>query len=182
MNYAKIRNYDIANGEGVRTSLFVSGCTNHCPGCFNPEEQDFNRGRPFTKETIAEIHKMLANPVISGLSLLGGDPLCQDYCGIHDLIDLCFYTHSIGKTGWLWTGFIWENCYNPLFPDKDEDDHQFAQMALLTSCDVVIDGPFKMELSDRMLKWCGSANQRVIDVQKTLRQKKIVLYEGEHYE
>lgn len=83
---------------------------------------------------------------------------------------------------WLWTGFIWENCYNPLFPDKDEDDHQFAQMALLTSCDVVIDGPFKMELSDRMLKWCGSANQRVIDVQKTLRQKKIVLYEGEHYE
>ena len=64
MNYAKIRNYDIANGEGVRTSLFVSGCTNHCPGCFNPEEQDFNCGRPFTKETIAEIHKMLANPVI----------------------------------------------------------------------------------------------------------------------
>lgn len=182
MNYAKIRNYDIANGEGVRTSLFVSGCTNHCPGCFNPEEQDFNCGRPFTKETIAEIHKMLANPVISGLSLLGGDPLCQDYCGIHDLIDLCFYTHSIGKTVWLWTGFIWENCYNPLFPDKDEDDHQFAQMALLTSCDVVIDGPFKMELSDRMLKWCGSANQRVIDVQKTLRQKKIVLYEGAHYE
>ena len=59
MNYAKIRNYDIANGEGVRTSLFVSGCTNHCPGCFNPEERDFNCGRPFTKETIAEIHKML---------------------------------------------------------------------------------------------------------------------------
>ena len=103
MNYAKIRNYDIANGEGVRTSLFVSGCTNHCPGCFNPEEQDFNCGRPFTKETIAEIHKMLANPVISGLSLLGGDPLCQDYGGIHDLIDLCFYTHSIGKTVRLWT-------------------------------------------------------------------------------
>lgn len=124
MNYAKIRNYDIANGEGVRTSLFVSGCTNHCPGCFNPEEQDFNCGRPFTKETIAEIHKMLANPVISGLSLLGGDPLCQDYGGIHNLIDLCFYTHSIGKTVWLWTGFIWEDCYNPLFPDKDEDDHQ----------------------------------------------------------
>lgn len=97
MNYAKIRNYDIANGEGVRTSLFVSGCTNHCPGCFNPEEQDFNCGRPFTKETIAEIHKMLANPVISGLSLLGGDPLCQDYGGIHDLIDLCFYTHSMSQ-------------------------------------------------------------------------------------
>ena len=152
MNYAKIRNYDIANGEGVRTSLFVSGCTNHCPGCFNPEEQDFNCGRPFTKETIAEI------------------------------IDLCFYTHSIGKTVWLWTGFIWEDCYNPLFPDKDEDDHSSAQMALLTSCDVVVDGPFKMELSDRMLKWRGSANQRVIDVQKTLRQKKIVLYEGEHHE
>ena len=182
MNYATIKNCDIANGPGVRVSLFVSGCTHHCPGCFNPEERDFNCGRPFTKETIAEIHKMLANPVISGLSLLGGDPLCQDYGGIYDLIDLCFYTHSIGKTVWLWTGFIWEDCYNPLFPDKDEDDHSSAQMALLTSCDVVVDGPFKMELSDQMLKWCGSANQRVIDVQKTLRQKKVVLYEGEHYE
>ena len=169
MNYAKIRNYDIANGEGVRISPFVSGCTNHCPGCFNPEEQDFNCGRPFTKETIAEIHEMLANPVISGLSLLGGDPLCQDYGGIYDLIDLCFYTHSIGKTVWLWTGFTWEHC-------------SAAQMALLTSCDIVVDGPFKIELSDQMLKWRGSANQRVIDVQKTLRQKKIVLYEGEHYE
>ena len=100
MNYAKIRNYDIANGEGVRTSLFVSGCTNHCPGCFNPEEQDFNCGRPFTKETIAEIHKMLANPVISGLSLLGGDPLCQDYCGIHDLIDLCTHIQSVKPCGY----------------------------------------------------------------------------------
>lgn len=93
MNYAKIRNYDIANGEGVRTSLFVSGCTNHCPGCFNPEEQDFNCGRPFTKETIAEIHKMLANPVISGLSLLGGDPLCQDYGGF--MISLIFVSTHI---------------------------------------------------------------------------------------
>lgn len=162
MNYAKIRNYDIANGEGVRTSLFVSGCTNHCPGCFNPEEQDFNYGKLFTKETAAEIRRMLANPVISGLSLLGGDPLCQDYGGIHDLIELCSYTHSIGKTVWLWTGFIWESCRG-------------SQMALLTSCDVVVDGPFKMDLSDRMLKWRGSANQRVIDVPKTMQKGEVVL-------
>lgn len=176
MNYAKIRNYDIANGEGVRTSLFVSGCTNHCPGCFNPQEQDFSFGKPFTKETVAEIHEMLSNPVISGLSLLGGDPLCQDYRGIHDLIDLCFFTHSIGKTVWLWTGFIWENICDFSFPHEEMDNHKDAQMALLTECDVVVDGPFKIELADRMLVWRGSANQRVIDVRKTRSTGRVVLY------
>ena len=82
MNYAAIRNYDIANGEGVRTSLFVSGCTNHCPGCFNPEEQDFSFGEPYTEQTEQKILGLITDPIISGLSILGGDPLCQDADGL----------------------------------------------------------------------------------------------------
>lgn len=82
MHYAQIRNYDIANGEGVRISLFVSGCTNHCPGCFNIEAQDFDFGTLYTEDTASKIEQMLRNPIISGLSLLGGDPLCQDKEGI----------------------------------------------------------------------------------------------------
>lgn len=178
MNYAKIRNYDIANGEGVRTSLFVSGCTNHCPGCFNPEEQNFDFGTPYTDKTISEIKGMLKDPVIAGLSLLGGDPLCQDYNGIYRLIDLCYFTHSIGKTVWLWTGFVWEDIWNPYFPDEDSwDGHKTAQAALLTSCDVVVDGPFKQELANMALKWRGSSNQRIIDVRKTINNGQIILYE-----
>lgn len=178
MNYAKIRNYDIANGEGVRTSLFVSGCTNHCLGCFNPEEQNFNFGSLYTDKTASEIKGMLKDPVIAGLSLLGGDPLCQDYSGIYCLNDLCYYTHSIGKTVWLWTGFIWEDVWNPYFPDEDSyDNYKMAQAALLTSCDVVVDGPFQQERINMALKWRGSANQRIIDVRKTISNGQIILYE-----
>lgn len=177
MNYAKIRNYDIANGEGVRTSLFVSGCTNHCQGCFNEEAQDFNYGLPYTPETEQTILKQISKPYVAGLSILGGDPLCQNNSGLTLLIELTNAVHDLGKTVWLWTGFVWE--------DLDHIKMSLNKAlikTLLYNCDVVVDGPFKMELSDRMLKWRGSANQRVIDVQKTLRQKKIVLYEGGHYE
>ena len=177
MNYAKIRNYDIANGEGIRTSLFVSGCTNHCQGCFNEEAQDFNYGLPYIPETEQTILKQISKPYVAGLSILGGDPLCQNNSGLTLLIELTNAVHNLGKTVWLWTGFVWEDL------DHIKMNLNKALIkTLLYNCDVVVDGPFKMELSDRMLKWRGSANQRVIDVQKTLRQKKIVLYEGGHYE
>lgn len=173
MNYAAIRNHDIANGEGVRASLFVSGCTNHCPGCFNPEEQNFNYGEPFTLEANAKLTQMLRESIISGLSILGGDPLCQEPCDLYNLIQLCKYTHiTLGKTVWLWTGFVWEDIMedtsNNIAPIKQE---------LLKSCDVVVDGPFVEALSNRALKWRGSANQRVIDVKKTLESGQITLYE-----
>lgn len=173
MNYAEIRNYDIANGEGVRTSLFVSGCTNHCPGCFNPEEQDFSFGKLYTQETVDQICELLKNPVTSGLSILGGDPLCQDENGIKSLMRLCFFTHAIGKTVWLWTGFVWED----IFRNTGLRSHRTIRQSLLCNCDVVVDGPFIQELSDRALKWRGSANQRVIDVDKTMASGKVVLYE-----
>ena len=177
MNYAKIRNYDIANGEGIRTSLFVSGCTNHCQGCFNEEAQDFNYGLPYIPETEQTILKQISKPYVAGLSILGGDPLCQNNSGLTLLIELTNAVHDLGKTVWLWTGFVWED-----FDHIKMSLNKALIKTLLYNCDVVVDGPFKMELSVRMLKWRGSANQRVIDVQKTLRQKKIVLYEGGHYE
>lgn len=173
MNYAAIRNYDIANGEGVRTSLFVSGCTNHCPGCFNPEEQDFSYGEPYTEETEQKILSLVTDPIISGLSILGGDPLCQDAKGLGQLITLCRKVHELGKTVWLWTGFEWEHVFrqHERLPVTD------FQQTLIESCDVVVDGLFVEALSNRTLKWRGSANQRVIDVQKSLCNR-IVLHEG----
>lgn len=170
MNYASIRNYDIANGEGVRVSLFVSGCKFHCPGCFNPEAQDFAYGKPFTHDVKEQLLEMVAEKTISGLSILGGDPLCQDVYGLMLLSRLCRCVHRLGKSVWLWTGYKWEDvvsldcCYS-------------YHIDLLTHCDVVVDGTFKQELADRALKWRGSANQRVIDVKKTLETGDIVLYE-----
>lgn len=165
MNYAAIRNYDIANGEGVRISLFVSGCTNHCLGCFNPEEQDFSFGQRYTEDTYRQICKLLEDSTISGLSLLGGDPLCQHPQDISQLIRLCHFTQWLGKTVWLWTGFVWEHITGQ------------KQRELLLNCDVVVDGPFVEELSDRALKWRGSSNQRIIDVRKTINNGQVTLYE-----
>ena len=174
MNYATIRNYDIANGEGVRTSLFVSGCTNHCPGCFNPEEQDFNYGIPYTTGTFLELCKMLKDPIITGLSILGGDPLCQQSHGIVKLIELCQFVHQNGKNIWLWTGFEWDD----VFFNRHYNNHGLMKQELLMSCDVVVDGPFKQELADRKLVWKGSSNQRVIDVQTSLRAGHVVTYQN----
>lgn len=172
MNYATIRNYDIANGEGVRTSLFVSGCTFHCPECFNPEQQDFNYGRVFTVSVMNEMLDLIADPVISGLSILGGDPMCQDVGGMTRLATVCDRVHDMGKTVWLWTGFTFEEVYKGCSSPAEK-----ARLNLLFHCDIVVDGPFVKVLSDRALKWRGSANQRVIDVQKTLQQQEIILYE-----
>ena len=161
MNYASVRSLDIANGEGVRTSLFVSGCTNNCPGCFNKEQQDFNYGRPFTPEIFSDVMSEVSSPIISGLSILGGDPLCQNEDGLSQLIALCRCVHSIGKTVWLWTGYTVERVYT-----REFSMHSLLQQVLLESCDVVIDGPFISGLSSRALVWKGSSNQRVVDMKK----------------
>ena len=172
MNYAAIRNHDIANGEGVRTSLFVSGCNFHCPGCFNPEAQNFEYGERFTWETAEKIMTMISDSTISGLSILGGDPLCQDADGMMALSTLCRRVQDRGKTVWLWTGFLWEDVF--ALPCRDLQ-HQY-QKFLLADCNIVVDGPFKQELADRKLIWRGSENQRIIDVQRTLSDGQITLY------
>ena len=168
MNYGRIIKYDIANGEGVRTSLFVSGCTNHCPGCFNQEAQDFNYGKLYTQDTENILLDCIKQPYISGLSILGGDPLCQDDMGLITLNFLARKVHSLGKTVWLWTGFKWE--------DFNFTNNFSLQSLLLSACDVVVDGPFIEAEKDLSLAFRGSRNQRIIDVRETLGKGEIILY------
>lgn len=172
MNYGNIKFYDIANGEGIRTSLFVSGCTNHCPGCFNIEAQDFNYGQLYTPLTQDAILDQISKPYIAGLSILGGDPLCQGDAGLTYLIQLVDGAHDLGKTAWLWTGFLWED-----FDRIKMSYHQALIKALLYNCDVVVDGPFIESQKDLKLAFRGSSNQRIIDVPKTVQTGKVVLYD-----
>ena len=168
MNYGRIIKYDVANGEGVRTSLFVSGCTNHCPGCFNQEAQDFNYGKLYTQDTEDILLDCIKQPYISGLSILGGDPLCQDDMGLITLNFLARKVHSLGKTVWLWTGFKWE--------DFNFTNNFSLQSLLLSACEVVVDGPFIEAEKDLSLAFRGSRNQRIIDVRETLGKGEIILY------
>lgn len=152
MYYSAIKNLDIANGPGCRVSLFVSGCRNHCPGCFQPETWDFNYGKPFDREAKEKIFELLKNPHIKGLSILGGDPMEPE--NLFRLTDLCFEFRLLypNKTIWLWTGYLWKNI-------KDFE--------IMNYLDVVVDGPFIESRRNLMLPYCGSGNQRVIDVQKS---------------
>lgn len=171
MNYANIISCDIANGEGIRTSLFVSGCTNYCQGCFNKEVQDFNYGQLYTPETEQTILEQVSKPYVAGLSILGGDPLCQDSEGKLQLLQLIQKVTKLHKTIWLWTGFVWEEAIKePL------------NRSLFGWCDVVIDGPFIEAQKDLTLAFRGSSNQRIIDAQKTLNQNKIIIYKGEFHD
>ena len=162
MNYATIKYPDIANGEGVRVSLFVSGCTRRCKGCFNQEAQDFNYGQEFTWETLHELERLVNNPNVEGLSILGGDPLEPE--NRQWVETLCAYIHHNcpEKTIWLWTGDLWENV-------KD--------LPVMSHVDILVDGPFIENLKDLRLKWRGSSNQRVIDVQESLKTGEVILYE-----
>lgn len=175
MNYSNLIQYDCANGEGWRTTLFVSGCDFHCPGCFNKEAQDFNYGKQFTIDTLTSILDMVKDDKVSGLSIIGGDPMCQNYNGLLLLMNLCKLVRHIGKTVWLWSGFTFEDILNGL-----DDMFAITNMArydLLRNIDVFIDGPFIEKLKDPSLKWRGSSNQRIIDVQESLKQNKIILWE-----
>lgn len=161
MNYGTIKNFDIANGPGIRVSLFVSGCRNNCPGCFNKEALDFNYGQEFTNDTWLEIKKMLDNPNIAGLSILGGDPFEPE--NIETVEEICKRTrmHCPDKTIWVWTGYRYEN---------------LAHLSIMKYIDVLVDGRFVERLKDLRLAYRGSSNQRVIDVQLSQRSKTTVLW------
>ena len=171
MYYGNIKKYDIANGEGVRISLFVSGCTNHCKNCFQPETWDFAYGKPYTKETEAEILDFLKNDFCKGLSLLGGDPF--DFSNQEELVKLCKKAKELypNKDIWAWTGFI-------LDQDLLDGGRRHGPMTdeLLSYIDVLVDGPFVEEKKNIQLAFRGSENQRVIDLKKSLAQNEIVLY------
>ncbi len=171
MYYGNIKKNDIADGEGVRVSLFVSGCTNHCHNCFQPETWNFNYGEPYTCETENEIIEELSKTYISGLTLLGGDPFELD--NQRELVKLCRHVRKMfpEKNIWSYTGFILDE--DLLLGGKR---HCEVTDEFLSYLDVLVDGPFIEEKKDIMLKFRGSSNQRVIDVKKTMEAEDIVLY------
>lgn len=163
MNYAALKNFDIANGPGVRVSLFVSGCRRRCKGCFNSEAWDFEYGQEFTSETLQELDTLLANPHVAGLSILGGDPFeLENREAVYRICEFAklYYPR---KTIWLWTGYLWE---------------EVKDLPVMNYIDILVDGPFVEESKDLRLPYCGSSNQRVIDVQKSLKNGEVILWEG----
>lgn len=163
MYYGNIKNYDIANGAGVRVTLFVSGCTNHCKGCFQPETWDFNYGRPFTDETEEELLNMLKPAYIRGLTVLGGEPFEPDNQRI--LLPFIRRVRKMypGKDIWMFSGFTYEEL-------KTEGSHPRCECTdeLLTLTDILIDGRFVEEKKNISLQFRGSENQRILDMKKTL--------------
>ena len=165
MKYAKINMTDIANGPGVRVSLFVSGCRRHCPGCHNPQAWDFWFGEPFTKTTMRRILSRLGEDFIDGLSILGGEPFEPDNAGtVWEIISEVKRVHPT-KSIWVYSG----DTYNGLHYRFSDD--------LLSMIDVLVDGPYIEAERDITLKFRGSRNQRIVDVPKSLSTGGIVLYE-----
>jgi len=169
MNYADIKRIDVANGPGVRVSLFVSGCTHRCKECFNPETWDFQYGSPFGEEQIREILGYLSKPYIKGLSLLGGEPFePQNQTAVLGLVRRV-RAELPGKDIWCYTGYLFEE----LLADK-VGSHSRELLELL---DVLVDGPFMIDRKDLGLRFRGSSNQRLIDVRDTLAAGDIVLWD-----
>ena len=160
MNYASIRTCDIANGEGVRVTLFVSGCTHRCKGCFNPDQWDFGYGEPFTREVEDEILKDLEPSYIAGLSILGGEPMEPE--NQRALVPFLrryedFRRKTGDKTLWVYTGCLLEELKDPASRWHTEVTDEFLEMI-----DVLVDGPFVEELKDISLQFRGSSNQRIL--------------------
>ncbi len=171
MNYAQIKNCDIANGEGVRVTLFVSGCTNHCEGCFQPETWDFNFGEPFTKETEDKIIKMLEPSYINGLTLLGGEPFePQNQRALLPFVKRVRETYP-QKNIWAFTGFTLDKLLNQVPHPRCE-----ATDELLSLIDVLVDGKFVLAQKNIRLRFRGSENQRVIDLPQTLKSGEVTLF------
>lgn len=166
MYYASIKPLDIANGPGVRVSLFVSGCRNQCPGCFNPETWDFKYGKEFTGYTLKELVNLIDNPHVRGLSILGGDPFEPE--NIEVVYEICKFMKFLRpyKDIWVWTGY-----------DFIEDD--LINHPIMQYIDVIVDGKFEESLKDLRLKYAGSSNQRVIDVSKSVERGCAIRWEDE---
>ena len=170
LKVGQINYCDITNGEGIRVSIFVSGCKFHCKGCFNSKAQDYNFGKEFDSQMEDLILNYLKDNKYSGLSLLGGDVMCQDNDGLAILIDLCKKTHELKKDVWCWTGYTFEELLS--LDDKESN----LRKELLSQCDVLIDGRFEVKNRDITLPWRGSTNQRVIDVQASLKNNTVIEY------
>lgn len=172
MNYATIKNCDIANGPGVRVSLFVSGCTHHCKGCFNEIAWDFDYGEPFTQQTIDEILEMLRPGYIKGITLLGGEPFePQNQPALVELLRQIKATYP-EKSIWAFSGYLFDR---DILPGKLGDPA--VTKAFLSYLDVLVDGPFIEAKKNLSLRFRGSSNQRIIHVPSSLEKGEIVLWE-----
>lgn len=170
MKYANIKYNDIANGEGVRTSLFVSGCTHHCKGCFNEIAWDFNFGEDFTREVEDKIIESMKPSYIAGLTLLGGEPM--EPANQQALLPFIKRVKEKlpNKNIWCYTGYLFDS--ELLSPSRA---HTTITRELLSYIDIIVDGKFELDKKDITLRFKGSSNQRIIDVQKSLLEGKVVL-------
>lgn len=158
MRYASIRDMDISNGSGIGVALFTQGCHFHCKNCFNKSTWDFDGGKEFTKETCDKFIKLVNRPFIKRVSILGGEPLAKE-----NVDDVCNVLKQIkDKQIWVYTGHTFETVKN---------------YDIMKYIDYLVDGQYVDELRDLRLKFRGSSNQRVIDVQKSLKENKVILYE-----
>ncbi|MBQ6451334.1 MAG: anaerobic ribonucleoside-triphosphate reductase activating protein [Solobacterium sp.] len=171
MYYGNIKMYDIADGEGVRVTLFVSGCTNACEGCFQPETWNFRYGQPYTKETENELIRLLRDENIQGLTLLGGEPFEPE-----NQLELIHLLRRVRKELpqkdiWSYTGFVYEK-------DLQKGQRKYTEVTdeMLSYLDVLVDGPFVQAKKNISLKFRGSENQRIIDMKKTLEKGEVILY------
>ena len=163
MRYNKIRKMDIADGPGIRVSIFMQGCSFNCKNCFNPETHDFEGGEEFTEQTINRVLKLCENEYIQGLSILGGEPMHPQNIEGTTKLAKAFKEKFPNKNLWAWTGFKFEDNI------KDKDISKYI--------DVLVDGQYIDALHNPKLHWKGSSNQRVIDVQNSLKQHHVVLVE-----
>ncbi len=173
MNYASIKRMDVANGPGVRMSLFVSGCTHYCKNCFNQEAWDFEYGEPFTEKEIEKIVDYVSGDYIAGLTLLGGEPF--EPANQKGLLPLLRRMREVcpKKSVWCYTGYDFEKDILGRMMNEIEEMREF-----LSYIDVLVDGEYIEELHKFSLRFKGSSNQRIIMVQESLREKEVVLWDG----
>ena len=165
MRITQIRKTDVANGTGIRVTIFVAGCTHRCAGCFNREYFSFEAGDLVTKDMMDHIIELSQKDYIEGLSVLGGEPLQQVFD--KTLVTLLKrFKQEVGKSIWLYTGYTYE-----------EAIQRQERLDILSYCDVLVDGKFEIAQKDLRLKFRGSRNQRIIDVQRSLNEQGVILYE-----
>lgn len=178
MRYASIRELDISNGEGVGVALFVQGCpfNPHCYNCFNPETWDFKGGKEWTQDTEDKLIELANKPYIKRLSILGGEPLANENLdGVLHLVNR-FRLSFPNKSIWVYSGYRWLEIFNNgVYLTKDCAG--WKRKEIVKQCDIMVDGRYIESQKDITLKWRGSSNQRVIDVQSSLKNSKVVLYD-----
>lgn len=176
MNYIKISKYDTANGIGIGVVLWVSGCNCHCHGCHNPQTWDFSVGQSFTEDTMQELLDVLNKPYISRLTLSGGHPLeSQNLETVYQIVKTVKEKFP-NKKIWLYTGYTWEEILNNDRENKRANTNSISPLDIVRCCNILVDGKYEKDKRDISLAFAGSSNQRVIDIQKSFKQNKVVLF------